>query len=180
MVGFTAYYSDGSSGAYLATMTYNFSVPALNISTRFAIGSGADEVGIRGFIVLETPTMQNAPLATTKKVIVRAIGPSLGDLGVGNPLADPVLELPRSQTWSVLELYNSTGALLASNDDWKETQQSEIEDAGLAPTDDRESALQAALVPGAYTAIVRGKDNSTGVGLVEAYNLETNQGQAAR
>ena len=101
-------------------------------------------------------------------MIVRAIGPSLEDLGVSNALQDPVLEL-----------YDASGGLLASNDDWKETQQTEIEAAGLAPTDDRESALQAALVPGAYTAIVRGQDNSTGIGLVEAYNLEASGTAAA-
>ncbi len=93
-------------------------------------------------------------------VVVRGIGPSLGAFGIANPLPDPTLELRDSQ-----------GALVASDDDWKDTQQSELEGTGLAPTDDRESAIQATLAPGAYTVILSGKDNGTGVGLVEAYNL---------
>ena len=92
-------------------------------------------------------------------VVVRAIGPSLSALGIANPLQDPTLEL-----------FDSDGAQIGFDDDWKDSQQSEIEDAGLEPTDDRESAIAADLTPGAYTAIVRGKDNTSGVGLMEVYN----------
>ncbi len=60
---------------------------------------------------------------------------------------------------------------IAFDDDWKDSQQAEIEDAGLAPTDDREAAIEANLSPGAYTAIVRGKNNTTGVALVQAYDV---------
>ena len=70
-----------------------------------------------------------------------------------------------------LELHDADGTQIAFDDDWKDTQQAEIEAAGLAPTDDRESAIQAVVTPGLYTAIVRGKDNTTGVGLMEVYNL---------
>ena len=122
-----------------------------NISTRGFVDTG-DNVMIGGFIV-------GSGVNTT--VVVRAIGPSLGDIGVSNPLQDPTLELR-----------GSNGDLLASDDDWKDTQQDEIEAAGLAPTDDRESAIQSVLVPGLYTAIVRGKDNTTGVALMEVYNLQ--------
>jgi hypothetical protein len=69
-----------------------------------------------------------------------------------------------------VELYDGNGALLASNDDWK-TNEAEIEATTIPPSNDRESALVADLAPGTYTAIVRGKNDSTGVGLVEFYNL---------
>jgi hypothetical protein len=122
-----------------------------NISTRGYVDIG-DNVMIGGFIVGDG-------ISTT--VVLRAIGPSLGGMNVANPLQDPTLEL-----------HGTDGSLLASNDDWKETQEAEIEAAGLAPTDERESAIEAVLTPGLYTAIVRGKNNTTGVGLMEVYNLQ--------
>jgi len=91
-------------------------------------------------------------------VIVRAIGPSLPLTG---KLADPVLEL-----------HNADGSILASNDNWRSTQESDIMDTGIPPTNDLESAIVATLPPKAYTAIVRGKNNGTGIGLVEVYRLE--------
>jgi hypothetical protein len=103
-----------------------------------------------------------------KKVLLRAIGPSANSGGVPVPgrLADPVLEL-----------HDGNGVLLTSNDDWKDSpQRAEIEGSGLAPTDDKESAILRTLSPGPYTAILRGKDNSIGIALVEAYDLETAAG----
>src|SRR5262249_27765987 len=97
---------------------------------------------------------------TTTTVIVRAIGPSLANVGIANPLLNPTLEL-----------HDNNGTQIAFDDDWKDTQQTEIEATGLEPADDRESAIQAVLTPGLYTAIVRVKDNPTGVGLMEVYNL---------
>jgi hypothetical protein len=92
-----------------------------------------------------------------KKVIVRAIGPSLGAAGIANPLSNPTLEL-----------YDSNGAIVQSNDDWQQGPDAQtISDAGLAPTNSKESALFAILNPGAYTAIVDGFSGATGVGLVE-------------
>ena len=85
--------------------------------------------------------------ASTKKVIVRAIGPSLGGVGVANPLADPVVEL-----------HDGTGALIASNDNWRDSQEQEIIDTTIPPQDDSEAAIVADLDPGAYTAIVTGKN----------------------
>jgi hypothetical protein len=123
-----------------------------NISTRGFVETG-DDVMIGGFIVGRTED--------SATVVVRAIGPSLAEAGVANPLEDPVLEL-----------HEGSGAIVAFNDDWKDSQEAEIEAAQLAPADDRESAIQAVLAPGAYTAIVRGKNNTTGVGLVEAYNFQ--------
>jgi hypothetical protein len=70
-----------------------------------------------------------------------------------------------------LDLVNASGTILRSNDDWKSSQQTEIEAAGLAPSIDAESALVQTVAPGNYTAIVRGKGNTTGVALVEVYNV---------
>ena len=97
----------------------------------------------------------NAP----KKVVIRAIGPSLGT-DVNNPLADPTLEL-----------HDANGAVIASNDNWQDTQQAEIQASGLAPPNARESAIIATRPPGNSTAIVRGKNNTTGNALVEVYIL---------
>ena len=71
----------------------------------------------------------------------------------------------------MLELHDSVGNLLVSNDNWKDTQQTEIQQTGVAPTRDLESAIVATLNPGSYTAIFRGKSNTTGVGLLEVYRL---------
>ena len=124
-----------------------------NISTRGFIDTG-DNVMIGGLIIGPA-----GPGDAT--VLVRGIGPSLADAGVADPLQDPTLEL-----------HDGNGALLTLNDDWKETQQSEIEATTIPPTDDRESAILQTLAPGNYTAIVRGKDDTTGVGLVEVYHLQ--------
>jgi plastocyanin len=123
----------------------------LNISTRMRVQTG-DNVLIGGFII----TGNDA-----KKVILRAIGPSLTQFGVVDALADPVLEL-----------HGSDGSMITSNDNWRETQESEIDATGLAPTNDAESAILMTLAPDAYTAIVSGKDGTSGVGLVEGYDLD--------
>jgi hypothetical protein len=121
-----------------------------NISTRGTVGAG-DNVLIGGLIVLG-----NEPTA----VAVRGIGPSLSKYGIGGALADPTLELR-----------SSNGELLAVNNDWKQSQQAAIEAIGLAPTDERESVILKTLPAGNYTAIVRSHDGTTGVGLVEIYNV---------
>ncbi len=123
-----------------------------NISTRGLVGT-KDGVMIGG--VIAGPVGRDMGM-----ILVRAIGPSLGGFGVANPLQDPILEL-----------HDGNGASIASNDDWKETQQAEIEAAGLAPTNDKESALIAPLPAGSYTAVVRGANDTTGVSLVEVYSL---------
>ncbi|MBA2743674.1 MAG: hypothetical protein H0U43_05105, partial [Chthoniobacterales bacterium] len=88
-------------------------------------------------------------------------GPSLTQSGIAGVLADPTLELR-----------DGNGALVRRNDNWKESQQAQIEATGIAPTVDRESALIAKLAPGAYTAILAGKNGTTGVALVELYQLQ--------
>jgi hypothetical protein len=118
-----------------------------NISTRGFVQTG-DDVLIGGLIVLGQSNL---------RVIVRAIGPSLPFPGV---LADPTLELR-----------NGNGVLLASNDNWRDTQEAEIIATGIPPTNDFESAIVRTLSAGNYTAIVRGVNDSTGIAVVEAYNL---------
>lgn len=124
-----------------------------NISTRGKV-DGGDSVMIGGFIVGgDQPT----------KVIVRALGPSLATAGIAGVLQDPLLEV-----------YDGNGLLLAQDDDWRQHQEKQLIESGLPPTNDAESALFLILPPGAYTGIVRGKDNRSGVGLVEVYNLDAN------
>jgi hypothetical protein len=124
-----------------------------NISTRGLVDTG-DNVMIGGLII--------GPATTgPTKVLLRAIGPSLSNFGIQSPLQDPILEL-----------HDGSGTTIATNDDWKSDQQAEIEATALPPTDNRESALLRPLTPGNYTAIVRGKLDTTGVALVEAYNLQ--------
>jgi sugar lactone lactonase YvrE len=122
----------------------------LNISTRAKVLTG-DDVLIGGFIVAGPGQ---------KSVVLRGMGPSLARAGIAGALADPTLELR-----------NHAGGLLAMNDNWKDTQQAAITNSGLAPRNDLESAIVATLAPGAYTAIERGKNDATGVGLVELYDL---------
>jgi uncharacterized protein GlcG (DUF336 family) len=121
-----------------------------NISTRVAAGAGDNRL-IGGFIVTGT-----AP----KKVIVRAMGPSLNNFGVTTALADPILEL-----------HDSTGAIIASNDNWSDSRGSEVNASGIPPPNDLESAIVGTLDPGAYTAVVDGKNGATGTALVEVYDL---------
>jgi hypothetical protein len=123
-----------------------------NLSTRVQVGT-ASNVAIAGFIVTGN---------TAKQVVVRGLGPSLAAVGVQGALSDPLLEL-----------YDASGSLLATNNDWQQTQAQALRDANLAPSNDLESAILAALAPGAYTAILRGNGNATGIGLVEVYDLQT-------
>lgn len=126
-----------------------------NISTRGFVQTG-DGAMIGGFILGNQTT----------RVVLRAIGPSLGAFGVPTPLANPTLELR-----------DSNGSLLDSNDNWKtrpdgSSQQADIQATGLAPSNDLESAIVRSVPPGAYTGIVRGVNSGTGNAVVEAYNLQ--------
>jgi hypothetical protein len=124
----------------------------LNISSRVRVQTG-DNVLIGGFIV---------DGLTPKRILLRAIGPSIKADGAPLPgrLADPVLEM-----------YNEAGQLIASNDNWKDSlDKTEIENSGFVPPDEMEPAISRIIDPGQYTAIVRGKDNSTGIALIEAYD----------
>ena len=123
-----------------------------NLSTRGFVGTGED-VLIGGLIVVGT---------SPKRLIFRALGPSLSANGIGNPLSNPTITV-----------FNDQAQVVASNDDWMSTQAAEITGTGLAPSDPLESALIVSLQPGAYTVVVSGVDGATGVALVEAYDLDT-------
>jgi hypothetical protein len=164
--------TNNSSGSGTNPLSFfqGVTATAVNISTRLAVGT-IDNVLIGGFIVTG-----NAP----KKVIARAIGPSLTAQHVPGALQDPTLEL-----------HDHTGALIATNDDWHTTQigglitadqSAAIQASTLAPTDNRESAMIVTLaqnngdpasLTGHYTAIIRGKNGTTGAALVEVYDLGT-------
>jgi len=125
-----------------------------NVSSRGFIGTG-DNILIGGFFA-------GPQTSAVTGVVFRAIGPSLSAFNVPGPMQDPTLEIR-----------NRDGDLIASNDDWQSSQKTEIEATGLAPSDSRESAiLLQNFEPGPYTAIVRGKNNTTGVGLVEIYDVQ--------
>jgi hypothetical protein len=121
-----------------------------NISTRGVVGI-RDDVMIGGIILGGTELSE---------VLLRAIGPSLSAAGVSGGLADPLMEL-----------HDGNGALIVTNDNWKDIQRAEIEATGLAPSNDKEAAIRTALKPGNYTAVVKGVNNTTGVAVVEAFAL---------
>src|SRR5262249_35743886 len=122
-----------------------------NLSTRILVQTG-DQVGIGGFIITG-----NVP----KTLVVRGIGPSFAQVGVPNPLADPVLEL-----------HDSAGSTIITNDNWMDApNHQQLIDLGLAPSDPLESAILIMLDPGAYTAVLRGNNNGAGIGLIEVYDV---------
>ena len=129
-----------------------------NISTRGLVQTG-DNVMIAGFVA-------GPANAAPTGILIRGIGPSLSSFGVSNALQDPTLEL-----------HDANGAKLRTNDNWKiddasgQSQQSDIQGTGIPPSDDRESAILVDVAPGNYTAILAGKNNTSGVGLVEIYNV---------
>jgi hypothetical protein len=123
----------------------------LNISTRGQVGTDPNAL-IGGFILGGSES---------KQILVRAIGPSLTAFGVPGALTDPTLELRDAQ-----------GALIDSNDDWMNSpQKTQIQNSGLQPTNDKESAVVQTLAAGQYTAVVHGANSGTGVGSVEVYQL---------
>jgi photosystem II stability/assembly factor-like uncharacterized protein len=154
-------YGRGLWESLLAGATAPVSGVVGNVSTRLPVGTG-DNVLIEGFIV-------QGPAGSIKKIIVRAIGPSLTPFGITDALANPTLEI-----------HDATNATIATNDNWKTTQVggiitgdqlAEITASQVAPTNDLESAIIANLAPGSYTAVVRGSGNSVGTGVVDAFDL---------
>ena len=131
----------------------------LNLSTRAFVQADDNNLLIGGFIITGS---------TSKRVIVRAIGPSLTAAGVPNALQNPTLELVPASGPSIF------------NDDWQDTDGPTILQTGLAPTDVRESAIVQTLAPGAYTALIRGLAGSTGVALMEVYDLAPRNGAQLR
>jgi uncharacterized repeat protein (TIGR03803 family) len=122
----------------------------LNIATRLKVQTG-DNILIAGFIITGTDP---------KKVLIIGLGPSLGAAGVPDALPDPKLEL------------HSGATVVASNDNWRSAQEDEIQATGVAPGDDLESGIIRTLNPGAYTAVMTGKGSSTGIGVVEVFDLD--------
>ncbi|HEV2843107.1 MAG TPA: DUF11 domain-containing protein [Chthoniobacterales bacterium] len=130
---------------------------AINLSTRMFIQTG-DNVGVGGFIITGS---------VPKHVLIRAIGPSLTGVGVSNALADPILELHGPESF-----------VTTTDNNWQDDpiQKALIEATGIPPTHNLEAAIEARLAPGAYTAVVRGNNNGTGVGLIEIYDLNPGAG----
>ena len=125
----------------------------VNLATRGQVQTG-ERVLIGGLIISGS---------ASQRMVLRAIGPSLANSNVPGPLQDPTLEL-----------VDANGVRVAFNDNWRTDQEADITASGLAPTDDRESAIVRDLAPADYTAIVRGAGDTTGIGLVETYNLSAN------
>ena len=123
-----------------------------NVSTRGFVGTG-ENVMIGGFILTGG--------SGERQVLIRALGPTLAQapFNITGSLTDPTLML-----------VDANGAVVASNDDWKSSQQNEIQATGLAPPNDREAAILTALPTGNFTAIVSGKNGETGVALVDVFN----------
>ena len=139
----------------------------INLSTRMRVLTG-DKVGVGGFILSGAPSTGSAhrddsgPSGASKEVLIRAIGPSLGQFGVPNVLPDPVLEL-----------HGPDGFATITNDNWRDdpVQAARIKATGLAPTNDLEAAIAVSLSPAAYTAIIRGNTATSGAALIEVYDL---------
>jgi cyclophilin family peptidyl-prolyl cis-trans isomerase len=148
---------DGANVSQTFTVTVMTGPARLaNLSTRAQVGTGGD-VLIGGFVVSGS---------SSKRILVRGIGPSLVQFGVTNALMDPTLEL-----------HAQNGALLFSNDNWTTApNKQEISDTGRAPGSSQEPAILTTLAPGKYTAIVRGSANTTGVALVEVYDQDSGPG----
>jgi hypothetical protein len=126
-----------------------------NLSTRVSV-QGGDGVAIAGFIISGS---------SPKQVLIRGIGASLSNFGIVNPLQDPTLEL-----------YDSAGHTIATNDDWQIATNADQIPAAFQPADSREPAILATLPPGSFTAVLRGKNGGSGVGLIEMYDLSTGAG----
>ncbi len=139
------------SPAFLAVQN---TATLVNISTRLNILTG-DNVLDGGFIVVGSGF---------KDVLIRGLGPSLASAGITGTLADPIIEL------------HSGDVIIAENDNWMKNQKTEIEATGLQPTNDAEAALIATLAAGTYTVIERGKQATTGIGLIEIYDLGAGTG----
>jgi hypothetical protein len=138
--------SRGLQSANVASVPIKVAAQLLNLSSRLRVQPG-DNALIGGLIIRGSEQ---------KKVVFRGIGPSLN---IPGKLEDPVIQV-----------FNSAGVNIGGNDDWK-TDQQNVEATGLAPTDDRESAVVMSLDPGAYTVVMRGKNNSSGIGVVETYDV---------
>ena len=152
LVGAASFRSATADPAPSPTPNPTIPAQAVNLSTRAEVETG-DQVSIAGFIIEGT---------SPKRIVLRAIGPSLASFGIANALPDPVLEL-----------HASDQTLIASNDNWQDNINFiDVQKNGLAPPNALESALVLHLPAGAYTAVESGADGGTGIGLVEVYTLQ--------
>lgn len=126
------------------------SAKLVNISTRGFVLTG-ENVMIGGLIVTGSDSAH---------LVLRGIGPSLHDFGVPTVLGDPLLEL-----------HDGNGALIRTNNNWRETQETVLRNIGLAPGNDLEAAMLVVVAPGNYTAVLKGADGGSGNGLIEVYKL---------
>jgi hypothetical protein len=147
---------NGNTSGVALVEVYDLSQPAFaklaNISTRSFVSTG-DNIVIAGFILGSN--------SGNDRIVVRGIGPSLTAVGVADALANPTLELR-----------DNNGVLLVANNDWQDNpaQAAELTAAGLAPTNNLESGIAVTLPPGLYTALLAGRNNGTGIGVVEVYD----------
>lgn len=155
-------------GAYTAIMRGNGNTPGIGLVEVYDLQTSATSklgnLSTRGLVGAAQNVMIGGTIVTgpdAARVLFRAIGPSLTAAGIQNPIADPQLDL-----------FDANGGRIASNNNWKDSQQAAIAGSGLAPSSDVESAILSDLAPGNYTAVVTGINGATGVALVEAYHLQ--------
>ena len=156
-------------GFYTAVLRGKGDATGIAVVESYDLNQGANSqlanISSRGFVEAGDNVMIGGVIAggsggADTRVLVRAIGPSLANAGVSGALSDPTLELR-----------DPNGAVIRANDNWQETQQAEIVATTIPPAHAAESAIVATLRPGFYTAVVRGKNGGTGIGLVEVYNV---------
>jgi len=155
-------------GLYTAIVSDKNGASGVGLVEGYDVDQAADaqvaNFSTRGFVEAGSNVMIGGVIlgngSGTTNILVRALGPSLSQVGVSDTLADPTLEL-----------HDANGAIVMSNDNWKDTQECELEGTGIAPSNDLESAMVVTISTGAYTAIVTGNNNGTGVALVEVYRL---------
>ena len=159
---------DLAPGAYTAIVTGKNNTTGTGLTEVYNLGSNGQakliNISTRGQVLTQDDVMICGLVvggAINHSYLIRALGPSLAHFGVTGVLANPTLQLTTQQ-----------GQTIAINDNWRAPQETEIQATGLAPTDDKESAILHTLGPGTYTAIVRGKSMGTGVALVETYALD--------
>jgi hypothetical protein len=154
-------------GAYTAVLRGGNSVTGIGLVEVYDLDAAGQakviNISTRGFILTGENVMIGGLIVTgdsASQLVVRAIGPSLSAFGVPNVLENPFLEL-----------HSGNGDIIFTNDNWQESQSRALQDTGLAPSDEKESAMLISLAPGHYTAVVRGADGGVGNGLVEFYKL---------
>jgi hypothetical protein len=154
-------------GAYTAVLRGNNNGTGVGLVEVYDLETTGEakviNISTRGFILRDDNVMIGGLIVTgnsPSSVVIRAIGPSLSGFGVPDTLEDPLLEL-----------HGSNGDIIFTNDNWQDSQGQALEDTGLPPSHEKESAMIISLAPGSYTAVVRGADGGIGNGLVEFYKL---------